>query len=62
MVAQSQHVGFFTILSHLDPGMAAEIMTVTFSPMDLLFYAIAIHQGYKLSMKKLTPDELLQSS
>ena len=62
MVARSQHVGFFTILSQLDPGMAAEIMTVTFSPMDLLFYAIAIQQGYKLSMKKLTPDELLQSS
>ncbi len=33
------------------PGVVFEIMKETFSPMDLLFYAIAIYEGFKFSFR-----------
>lgn len=45
-----------TILSA--PVILLEAMKETFSPMDLLFYAIAIYEGYKLSVRPLTDEEL----
>jgi hypothetical protein len=33
-------------------------MTANFSPIDLLFYGIAIYEGYKLSFRQVTEDEL----
>jgi hypothetical protein len=41
-----------------DPKIVIEILVATFSPMDLLFYAIAIYEGYKLSAQGLTDEEL----
>lgn len=40
------------------PGLLLEAMRETFSPMDLLFYAIAIYEGYKLAVRPLTEEEL----
>jgi hypothetical protein len=33
-------------------------MGIAFSPIDLLFYAIAIYQGYKLSFRHVTQAEI----
>jgi hypothetical protein len=33
-------------------------MKAFFSPMDLVFYAIAVYEGYKLSFRQVTQDEL----
>jgi hypothetical protein len=38
---------FFT---RLTPDLAMDLMKAMFSPMDLLFYGLAIWQGYKLSI------------
>ena len=35
-----------------------EAMTATFSPMDLLFYGIAIYEGYKFAFRRIGPEEL----
>lgn len=35
-----------------------QAMTDTFSLFDLLFYAIAIYEGYKFAFRKITPEEL----
>jgi hypothetical protein len=40
------------------PEIIVEIMKETFSPIDLLFYAIAIFQGFKLSYGGLSEEEL----
>jgi hypothetical protein len=40
------------------PGIVVEIMKETFSPIDLLFYGIAIYEGYKLSFSGLSPEEI----
>lgn len=51
-------VGFFADLSHIsylavftDPAAPSpfELMQATFSPMDLIFYAIGIYEGYRFS-------------
>ena len=39
-------------------AIAKEIMVATFSPMDLLFYGIAVYEGYRLSFRRLTRDDL----
>jgi len=39
-------------LSRLTPDLTVKLMTAIFNPIDLLFYALAIWQGYKLSIVK----------
>ncbi len=39
------------------PSVVLEIFAETFSPIDLLFYGIAIYEGYKFSMRHLSDEE-----
>lgn len=57
-VAEAWELGYFDTLSRLDPAAVPELMTITFSPIDLLFYALALYQGYKLSFRQITREEL----
>jgi hypothetical protein len=57
-VAQQESLAFFDVLTRLDLGIAQELMAATFSPMDVLFYGIAVYEGYKLSFRRLTEQEL----
>jgi hypothetical protein len=50
------------VIASLTPGIAADLMIETFSPMDLLFYGIAVYEGYKLSIRQLTPEEVARLS
>ena len=45
-------------LPQLTPELAQELMVAFFSPMDLLFYALALYYGYTLAFRQLTEDEL----
>lgn len=40
------------------PIVIVEILKETFSPIDLLFYAIAIYEGYRLSIRQVTDEEM----
>jgi hypothetical protein len=40
------------------PGIMLEIMKAMFSPIDLLFYAIGVYEGYKFSFYQLTEEEI----
>jgi hypothetical protein len=57
IVATEQELAFTEVLGRLDIGLAVNLMTATFSPIDLLFYAIATYEGYKLSFRRLTEDD-----
>lgn len=46
------------ILSRLDFDLAVELLTATSSPMDLLFYGIALYAGYRYSVRQVTAEEL----
>ena len=51
-VVLSRHwdISLATFFTRLTSDLAVRLMTAMFSPMDLLFYALAVWQGYKLSI------------
>jgi hypothetical protein len=48
-VARSEGAPFFTMLGQVDLPIAVSLLKETASPMDALFYAIAIYEGFKLA-------------
>jgi hypothetical protein len=58
VVSQQENVALSEVLAGLNPSVAMEIMTYTFSPIDLLFYGLALYYGYKFSFRQLSEDEL----
>ena len=56
--AQQLHADFFTVLLRIPLDKALSVMQASFQPMDLLFYAIAVYEGYRFSLKRITPAEL----
>ncbi len=58
LVAREQGVAFLDAVSQLSPSLIQELMVAFFSPMDLLFYAIALYYGYKLAFRQLTEEDL----
>lgn len=57
-VAIEEALPFFQVVFRLlsQPSSVVEVMKLTFSPMDLLFYGIALYEGYKFSFKAIAPD------
>ena len=51
-VVLSRHgdISLAVFFTRLTPDLAVRLMTAMFSPMDLLFYGLAIWQGYKISV------------
>ena len=42
----------------MDFALILEVMVATFSPIDLLFYAVAVYEGYKLSFRQLSMQDI----
>jgi hypothetical protein len=58
LAAAHEGITFAQAISMLDPRLAYELMVAFFSPMDVVFYAIAVYEGYKLSFRQVTQEEL----
>lgn len=54
VVSRHQNIPLLDLLSRLNPEITVRLMTATFSPMDLLFYGIAVYEGYRFSFRKLS--------
>jgi len=50
-IAQTDSISFFQALSNLPLTAIPDLFAQTFSALDLLFYAIAIYEGYKLALR-----------
>ena len=48
--SQEMNVALFDVLERLTPEIATQLMTESFHPMDVLFYALAVYQGYRFSV------------
>ena len=48
--ATDLHLGFFETLTMFSPEIIVKSMIEAFAPMDILFYLIAIYQGFKFSL------------
>ena len=59
-ISANESVPLFQVMTGvlMQPKVAAEILINTFNPMDILFYAIAIYEGYKFSFRHISPEEL----
>ena len=60
--AEYYEVSFFEVFSVLAFGDIIDIMIESFAIMDVLFYGIAIYEGYKFAFRQLTEDELNQAT
>ncbi|MDA8017706.1 MAG: hypothetical protein MPN21_09685 [Thermoanaerobaculia bacterium] len=59
-IGAQEGISPLSVLFQVDFGIAIELLKATFSPMDLLFYGIAIYEGYHLSFRQITQEELLE--
>ncbi len=56
--ANELHMSFFTAFSNLPFALVQNVFTENMSPMDFLFYGIAVFEGYKFSIRQLTAADL----
>jgi hypothetical protein len=49
--SKAMHLGYFDVLMRLNPDSAIRLFSATFGAMDLLFYAIAIYEGYRFASR-----------
>jgi len=57
-IAQEQYLGYLETLSYLNLELIISILAESFNPMDLLFYGIAVYEGYKFAFRKVTASEI----
>ena len=58
IISKQEAIPFFYLLTRLNPQIIAELMKTTFSPIDLLFYGLAVYEGYRFSFRQITEDEM----
>lgn len=56
-VAHNDGLGYWEVLGFINSSNILDVLFESFSPMDLLFYGIAIYEGYRFSFRTL-PTEL----
>jgi len=61
-VATQEGLSFMQTLSQIDWSLVPSLLVETGSPIDLLFYGIAIYEGYKFSFRKITEEELVANA
>ena len=58
IISKQEAIPFFYLITRLNPQIVVELMKSTFSPIDLLFYGIAVYEGYRFSFRQITEDEM----
>jgi hypothetical protein len=58
-IAEAEAMSYVDVLFGIDYSLFPTIMAETFSPMDILFYGLAIYEGYKFSFREVTEEEVL---
>ena len=57
-ITNSEGLGYFETLLAFDYSYLPQVMKETFSLIDLLFYVIAMFEGYKFSFRKITEKRI----
>lgn len=60
-IANAEGLGYIETLLILDYNYLPELMAETFSIIDLVFYGIAIYEGYRFSFRQVT-EKVLQTT
>jgi hypothetical protein len=56
-VSKQEHLSLTETISRLDYATISQLFTATFQVMDLVFYAIAVYEGYRFSFRRLSPED-----
>jgi len=51
---------YFEIISFLTPQLVFSVLAETFQPMDVVFYGIAVYEGYRFAFRPI-PNDLINS-
>ena len=60
ILANAEGLGYIETLLMFDYSYLPEVMVDTFEVIDLLFYGIAMYEGYKFSFRKITEKSLAE--
>jgi hypothetical protein len=55
-ISKQEHLSLVETISRLDYSKLPQIMVQTFSVMDLVFYGIAVYEGYRFSFRRILPE------
>ena len=60
IIAREESAPFLDVLTFfaLTPAAVVEVFALTFNPLDLLFYAIAVYEGYRFAFRRISQEEL----
>ncbi|MHC1782267.1 MAG: hypothetical protein AB9891_05805 [Anaerolineaceae bacterium] len=61
-LAQYLEMGFLDVLLGFDYSLTIDLILETFAPMDLVFYAIAVYEGYRFSFRRVSREQLLEGA
>ncbi len=61
-ISQAQSLSYLDVVMLLDLSIIKDIMVESFSPMDLIFYAIAAYEGFKFAIRPVEDSDLLDFS
>lgn len=62
MVAFGENVSIFSLLAKINFEIIISVLTETFGFMDLIFYGIAVYEGYRFSFRRISEEDLQQLS
>ncbi len=62
MAAEQEGFGYIEILQVVDYSLVPAVMMESFSPMDLVFYGIAIYEGYRFSFRHVSEEDLIANA
>ena len=55
-IANEHNFGYFDVLRSFPYSETFVVMKETFSPIDILFYGLALWEGYRFSFRQITPE------
>jgi len=59
-VSVESQASFWSLLVGVDLTVIFNVIVETFEFIDLIFYGIAVYEGYRISFRKMTEQELKQ--
>ena len=60
--ASSEGMGYIEVLTSIEYSLIPALIIDTFNPMDLLFYSLAIYEGYKFSFREIKQEDVLANA
>ena len=58
-IANDEGLSYMQVFLGVDYSLVPQVMIATFAPLDLLFYGLAIYEGYRFSFRQISAEEMM---